>query len=999
MFNSSCKIMRSAPFKLLILATIAIGGLATGPSRLSRAEPAASTDGAAADTLYLRTEYLPIRPEPTVLPYRLVRELGRQTVLIAARDELGLSTRDETLGEPFPAAGAGNGKVVHCVVRAYADGKARIELTVADTSELLQPAVAVSQAPEKCASYDTYLPLSKLAATFEPMSRSELAKKLGELGFTGKVPPPDESNTATSEALDLLGEMNFASQFAAVRAAHAATSAKGESSSWLGVLVRGYANLAMMARPHWSSDQEVFAARALLYGERMAQLTHESTVSRAHRAYARALVGMHAEALDELEQISPASADAKSDGLPDWFNLIGPYCRFERKPLEDAVKSDAKLAQLAQRMSFEQYRVIDDEHWLFDSGRQTMAACPEDYSVYAALAERTSGLAVKRTGGFYGPAAMKYFLARRVATIPELPDAVRKIAVTKPDALKDPDDPGEQSPFSNLPTHLSRALIVATKNQADRGEPSWSVLGMLIREEQFLQAANTLRVSFDAVEASHKEEAEALLPLIKEHRYSSYIQSFTVDMYHDVATFYQIIDGLNFTDPRANLDQMYGIAWQAYDPDRQTRRGQLAAWHAFLGRNFTLPGMLESLDKMSYRFWDKITPEQQKMLIAELGEISPWAPQVLQWKIRLAGVPNLEQLQVWEKELGDDPQTWVTLAQNYRRLEQQEDAIRCFKKSYDLSPSVQACRGLADSYQTSGRGELWQPTLEAFFKTEDLGLEHASIHEALARGLMKQGKLQEAESHALEAAGTYSSGGLQLASDLYEGLGDWKESEKWIRELSNSYPSYDGQAWYFWCRRTGRGDVEAARVPAKQYFTTEIKKEDDGLKRQLVYDLMEDNPQAALVDGEELVKMSESQNMSAEERIYAQLHFALVAKSLNHEESVRTSVASARRIAEEQRKESYEMMAAVGEAVCDQLSGKPLDHDRLNTFDQLLASAPEGHRCNFDYFIGRALELTGDVEHADSYYKDAVSKGPYDKYNAALAGYYVTKRNGGTSRP
>jgi hypothetical protein len=139
--------------------------------------------------------------------------------------------------------------------------------------------------------------------------------------------------------------------------------------------------------------------------------------------------------------------------------------------------------------------------------------------------------------------------------------------------------------------------------------------------------------------------------------------------------------------------------------------------------------------------------------------------------------------------------------------------------------------------------------------------------------------------------------------------------------------------------------------------------------------------------------------MSTEERVYAQFNFALVAKSLNHDESVRTAVTSVRSIAEEQRKESYEMMAAVGEAICDQLSGTPLDRDRLKSFDQLLAQAPESHRCNHDYFIGRALELTGDADHADSYYQDAVNKGPYDKYKGTLAGYFLTKRHGGTSRP
>ena len=49
---------------------------------------------------YLHTEFLPY--ERTVdlgLPYRLGREIIRQADLMAARDELGLATCDETLHE------------------------------------------------------------------------------------------------------------------------------------------------------------------------------------------------------------------------------------------------------------------------------------------------------------------------------------------------------------------------------------------------------------------------------------------------------------------------------------------------------------------------------------------------------------------------------------------------------------------------------------------------------------------------------------------------------------------------------------------------------------------------------------------------------------------------------------------------------------------------------------------------------------------------------------
>src|SRR5207253_2277082 len=82
-------------------------------------------------------------------------------------------------------------------------------------------------------------------AKLETMIRGELRDKLRILGFDGKVPPANEKNVPPDAIEGQLLEMNFVSQFAAVRAAHAAIAEKGQSRAWLGVLARGYANLSL----------------------------------------------------------------------------------------------------------------------------------------------------------------------------------------------------------------------------------------------------------------------------------------------------------------------------------------------------------------------------------------------------------------------------------------------------------------------------------------------------------------------------------------------------------------------------------------------------------------------------------------------------------------------------------------------------------------------------------------------------------------------------------
>src|SRR5262245_51472126 len=69
----------------------------------------------------LHTEYLPWRFEDEI-KFRLMRELGRQALLIAARDELGLPTRDETLGELFPEAVRQSKQDLFIIVRSQYDG-------------------------------------------------------------------------------------------------------------------------------------------------------------------------------------------------------------------------------------------------------------------------------------------------------------------------------------------------------------------------------------------------------------------------------------------------------------------------------------------------------------------------------------------------------------------------------------------------------------------------------------------------------------------------------------------------------------------------------------------------------------------------------------------------------------------------------------------------------------------------------------------------------------
>ena len=53
--------------------------------------------------------------------------------------------------------------------------------------------------------------------------------------------------------------------------------------------------------------------------------------------------------------------------------------------------------------------------------------------------------------------------------------------------------------------------------------------------------------------------------------------------------------------------------------------------------------------------------------------------------------------------------------------------------------------------------------------------------------------------------------------------GQWDESERWIRELSEKHAETHATWWYFWCERNGRGDLDTARRLAEKYLAAGIR--------------------------------------------------------------------------------------------------------------------------------------------------------------------------------
>ena len=84
--------------------------------------------------------------------------------------------------------------------------------------------------------------------------------------------------------------------------------------------------------------------------------------------------------------------------------------------------------------------------------------------------------------------------------------------------------------------------------------------------------------------------------------------------------------------------------------------------------------------------------------------------------------------------------------------------------------------------------------------------------------------------------------------------------------------------------------------------------------------------------------------------------------------------------------------------ICDILDGKAIADDVLADIVAKMEKQPKEVRCNCYYFLGRAYDLTGNKELAEKYWKECVTRGPFDRYNGTLAGKYLADRHK-TSRP
>lgn len=845
----------------------------------------------------------------------LARELVRQAVLLTAREELGLLTRDLTLRETFDETPAFTLKAEFGLVMVFQTG-ANVRVSLVRRSGPKEPLWQKELAVPTARPFDYVC----LAEAMERCAREELPAVLRQAGVMGPAPRAQAPAAQSPKRVALpdgveekLNGMSFLVQFAALRELDQLRRTQGQSPELLGGLVRAYANLGLLTGFHYTVMDRAYQARALLYAQRLMAVAPASPVGRWHRAYACTLVGLPAAALADLAEADRLEKARQEDGQalarPRWVDLIGSSCRFDSAALEKAGDS-----QLARLLGFHIIEHPSTKALTIKTGLALLQDNPECYHVIDALCP-VGGVSLLHKVTLLGPAVL--LQTQRLRQMPDLPGEVAaELAAGKVERLDE--------------VQLLRVLEGAGGLEHDTAEPAWSSLAWLLRETRFVQLMRRVEFMKDRWNVPVKDFVQESLPLLADHPLQPLFALMGVqpnEAQGPIELLRQAIDP-------SELKLAHGPRLHAYvnrtDEEVRSQRGRLLAeQHA----DDIVPDLAREL----------FQPRGDiKLLLARrLLQISPGNP-VARVVLVVGDWQAVKKEAVQWQEPMVLGEMWKQLAAE-NRIPESQAMLKAYLQRSPEFPSYQA---LAESYKKEGRLDLWEATLKDFLKEEDFGLEHAQCQVLLSRHYIESKEWKKALPYAEAAAETGAAWAMLNLMVCYEGLGEWDKAEEMARATTLRYAGQE-VIWFRYCVRTCRGDLPAALKAGLAAFRRSGRAPDPFLQ---AFDfLIEKQPQQALA----LV-----QGLKTEEPI-VKLLIVLLADEVGKSD-VRDSVSRSLPV-----NHYLGQLAALFRKALTEQGGK-LD---LKAVEQLLAPREKQEQSTAAFFVGRFLELHGQTEESIKYYQ------------------------------
>jgi tetratricopeptide (TPR) repeat protein len=699
----------------------------------------------------------------------LRQELFRQALLMTAREELKLTTRDASLGEAAPDGLDDVARIrVHVrSIEAQAPRSVRVESATGDKFRTVWAAESDIATSES---------ISNAVFQAAELSRGGYLTALKRVGGWSAEPKKVSDQPLPKSVEPALARPTVASQMYAVRTLHAHMREVGESQAALAALSRGYANLGVLTDRLWDGSTWVFKARSLLYADRLRRLEKTAAIGRWALGYAQALAGRHADALQSI-----ANVELLGDKTPppDWVPLVVALCKFDSASLRAKIEKHP-LSEMAHLFLF-----LTQEEWEFPGegiaiGEAFLKRVPECHRVSDSLA-RSKGLGNMRRHSQAGQDAIKTGYTEELDRVSGLPRSV----------------------FGLLQNHASLedvlpALAASGRDAKDRSELSWAVLGRIIVESRLTLIESRMSFLRYALSVPTDEYTEEVRSVIGDHRLYPVLSVYGYDAKRqpDKAREAQRQPPINWFTTREEGRLFHR---QFLTPADQEAMHTLMVWHGD-DLYHDLLWMFKPIAKDD----DTTIPHLEILL-----EISPYSP-IARARLLLADSPVAKQsAEVWKKECQHGIVS-VAFAKKAVLAKKYDEAERLYEWALTFTKSYFVYRQLSDLYLKRGDEEKAMLTLQESLDVPVDGLEHAQARVQIANHYLAKKEYATARKHAERAAATGAGWAMLCAASCAEGDKDMEAAEQWVRSTSERYDD-SVRLWYMWCLRTGKGDVEKAR--------------------------------------------------------------------------------------------------------------------------------------------------------------------------------------------
>jgi tetratricopeptide (TPR) repeat protein len=887
-------------------------------------------------------------------PGPLYHQIMRQAFLATARDEFGAVTFDGTLRESVPEELSA--RVQTCeVLSNFTPPRVNVEVTLNRLQAGQRQEVWKKQFTIEKPNGDG---MEKQLARAERAMHGEFFDALRDQGLNPH-PHAWRDSAPVPQGLDsLMQDLSLPSQFEAARQLHALIQNDAESPERLSALARAYVNLGMLTEHFWTTSTKALTARGLLYSERLATRQPDSAAAQWCRGYVLAIAGRQHTALPAFETARQLAAKQNLT-VPSWAALAEAYCKFDTKTLSN---SESREIPLARWLYFMAVEPSDVPQFLSAAVDRLLEKCPDAYRAIDIMGDQKNW-ATRSQGAQTGHIVAGNLVYSQLRALNDLPAATKQVcgraASTKDDA------PAEHK----LRGELFASLRAAGGRSQDRGEPSWPALATLLEDVAFVQVGRSLNARSGSL--------DEMWPLVADHPYANLFKGYTQDQ-QVLADVIAQVKSLDNHGLRLN-------AFRLFDPFFNIDKEEL----------YLKPGrpIFHRADDTYHDRWTILARATERFrtgaLVDPLDHLAPHMPATVAGALAHQHDQAAPHVAEWEHDYADNPDVLLALGRFYRDAGKTDDAARVWQHEAKLYPDREVYLLLAETYLNEGDEDRWLATWNEYFdKVPDVGLDHAQSANTIARYFMKRRSWEKASPYAERAADSGASWGLITAGDCAEALGKFADAQERFARDTRAY-SNRAHSWYWFCRRTGYGDLAAAR----EVMQRAMAQNDPAAYPRAPFSFalfyaMDHKASEAYQGLKQLVEH--------EQATVLRLHLAILADQLKDDAARdewlrKVLVESPLHVAEGIKRPEIELIS-LAELITDDLAAGGKGTIDLSDAARRIASAPFEYRSDFYCLLGEYLDGHGQPSKATECWKQAMLDAEIANGYRTLAGARLIER-------